>query len=172
MQLTELGFETEEITVRPAKGDKPAQTITVRGIALDDIMKLFRVHGPDLIKLYDNLTKDKAKIENGDSAQIVLQAAEQFPDMVADLIVLATDSPSTKAAHAVAKRLPITVQLKAMEAITRLTLEDHGGVGELVETLLRMFGGVNGLVANLRGTQASLLGSSGGSTASAARSPS
>src|SRR5690606_36122431 len=161
MQLTELGFETEEILVRPAKGDKPAQSITVRGIALDDIMKLFRVHGPDIIKLYDNLTSDKAKLEAGDSAQIVLQALEQFPDLVADLIVLATDAKNTVAAHAVAKRLPVTVQLNAIEAIIRLTLEDHGGVGELIETVLRMFGGVNGLLTNLRTTQGSLVGSAG-----------
>lgn len=167
MQLTELGFDTEEIVVKPAKGDKPQQSITVRGIALDDIMKLFRVHGPDIIKLYDQLTKDKAKLESGDSAQMVLQALEQAPDLVADLIVLATDATNTKAAHAVAKRLPVTVQLKALEAIMRLTLEDHGGVGELIETILRMFGGVNGLLTNLRQTQGSVLGSTDSAAQSA-----
>lgn len=160
-QLTDIGFETAEITVRPAKGDKPAQTLKVRGIGLQDLMKLLRVHGPGMVGLFNKLmgaaqiaeaTKGEgaASVDPLDAANIILVAMEQAPDLIADLIVLATDSPNTQAAFQVASRLPMPVQLKALQEIVRLTLEEHGGVGEFIETVLSLVGGANGLLNNLR----------------------
>jgi len=161
-QLTEITFETTDIQVRAAKGDRPAQFITVRGIALEDIMKLVMLHGPDLVKLFDKLTTattEKGKADFSDGAQVVLAAAEQAPELLADIIVLATDSVKTSDAHNIARRLPLPVQVRAVEEIARLTFEEHGGLGEFLETITRMFGGVNGLLTKLRASQAGFLAS-------------
>lgn len=174
MKLTELGFETAEITVKKAKGSPgqegyvAAQTISVRGISLDDLMKLFRVHGGQMVSTFNSmLAKYKDRADDLDMAQIVLQIAEQAPDLVADTIVLAMDTPNEErlAAFNVAKRLPIPVQLSCAEHIVRLTLEEHGGLGELVETVTRMVGGMNGLASKLTASKT-------GSLASAAPRPS
>ena len=174
-QLTDIGFETADITVRaakPAKGDKPAvpeQKITVRGIGLQDIRKLLRVHGPGMAKLFDDSMKavtiaaatqgekPAPEVDPLDAGNIMIAALEQAPDLIADLIVLATDSPNTVEAFKVAERLPLPVQLKALTEIVRLTLEEHGGLGEFIETVLTLFGGVNGLVKNLRTSEAGSL---------------
>lgn len=147
VQLTDLGFETEEVVIRPAKNNAPAQVLAVRGIAFTDIMKLFRVHGPDMIRLYTALTVEDG--EEADIGPLFVQAIQQAPELVADLIVLAADQTDTVGAHRVAMRLPLPVQLDALEKITRLTLEDHGGLGELLQTVVRMFGGLNNMLQSL-----------------------
>lgn len=162
MQLSEIGFETINVLVRKGKGGQPDQHVTLRGISADDLMKLFRAHGPDMIKLFNSLVgKYQANVDDANIVTVLLDAAEQAPDLIADLIVLAADTPAAErvAAFNVAKRLPVPVQLKALQALVTLTLEDFGGVGELVETITHMTKGVNGL-------SKSLLASPNGSAAS------
>jgi len=169
-QLSSIGFETAEITIRKAKGDKPEQNIQVRGLSAGDLVKLMRVHGPTMVMIFERTIANKvhadtlihdAAVAKGvdpttveesalDLGPILLQLVEQFPDLIADMVVLVTDDADQTKAFEVAKRLPVPVQLKIIQEVARLTLEDHGGVGELIETVTSLFGGVNGLVSALR----------------------
>lgn len=158
--LTELGFETANVVVKQGKNGEPDKFITVRGISLDDIMKLVRIHGKDIAAFFDDLkVGPESSVAAPSTAELVITALKTIPEVVADLIVLATDAAPSDKASLVARRLPLPVQTKAIMEIARLTFEEHGGVGEFVETVLMMFGGVNGLLANMRGSAIGSLGS-------------
>jgi len=165
-QLTELGFETAEISM--PKGKK----LVVRGIAFNDVLKLVRIHGPDLVALWDRIQSGGDKIDVNDFGAMAVAIFDQAPDVVADLILYACDLGDGKklsgdevtAAHAVAARLPAPVQLKALEKIGELTFGDDG-VGEFMETVIRVSGGVRKLLDGLRASKS-------GSAVSESSSPS
>lgn len=179
-QLSSIGFETAEITIRKGKAGKPDQTIQIRGLSTKDLVKLMRVHGPSMVMLFertlanklheDKLAYDMAVAKGADPnaveetpldlGPIILQLVEQFPDLIADLVVLVSDDPNPNEAFKVAQRLPVPVQLKLLQEVSRLTLEDHGGLGELIETVTGLFGGINGLMSTLRASAAGSIQSS------------
>jgi len=169
-QLSSIGFETAVVVIRKGKEGKPDQSIQIRGLSASDLVKLMRVHGPTMVQVFnravatkiheDTLIHDAAVAKGADPGTveesqldlgpILLQMVEQFPDLIADVVVLVTDDANPGKAFEVAKRLPVPVQLKMLQEVSRLTLEDHGGVGELIETVTSLFGGINGLVTALR----------------------
>lgn len=179
-QLSAIGFETAEITIRKGKAGAADQTIQVRGLSSSDLVKLMRVHGPSMVMIFertiaskihnDKLAFDAAAAKGIDPATvedsplelgpILLQLVEQFPELIADIVVLVSDDANQAAAFEVAKRLVIPVQLKILQEVSRLTLEDHGGVGELIETVTSLFGGLNGLMTNLRASASGSIASS------------
>lgn len=154
-QLSELGFETRKIVVRPAKDDKPEVALTVRGISAEDVMRLVQIHGPAMSKLFNQITSKEVAIDLDNTARIATVLLNQAPDIVADLLLIATDEMDVNKGFEVAKRLPIPVQLNALEAIAELTFIDGGSVGEMIGTVTKMLAGTNGLVKNLAGLPAS-----------------
>lgn len=172
--LSAFGFETAEIVLRkakPAVGDKPAvpeAKIVVRGLGSHDVMRIVRVHGPSLVQTLTAVLAsrgDTPEATDADALQslageFIVRLSDQVPDAIADMIVVASDDPEPVKGFAIAKKLPLPVQLKAVQEIVRLTLEDFGGLGELMETVVTLLGGANGLATLLRSSQAGAMTSS------------
>lgn len=112
--------------------------MTVRGVSLDDVALLIRSHLGDLQQLYDMLqdgTLDVFALLIADG--FILKLLVSFPELAARLIAVAADEPE---ATAQARKLPLPLQIKAIQTIMRLTFEDVGGpkvFAALVRELIR-----------------------------------
>lgn len=145
--LTALGFETADIMVRKARGEKPAQYITVRGLSAQDVMRLVKIHGPALGRMFEMVVQGKVKLDLDNAATIAGMLMDQAPAMLGDLIVMAADTPPEEilAAHEQAIKLPVSVQLECIERIAELTFVDTTP-GEFLGIVVKMLGGMNGLL--------------------------
>lgn len=106
------------------QGDKPL--FMVRGLSLDDVSVLVRSHLDAL-----NLLATMAEETNTHFGSVAFftQAVTTAPNVVFDAIALAADEPSYASD---ARKLPVGLQIKALQEISRLTLEDIGGPKALV----------------------------------------
>lgn len=109
----------------------------VRGLALDDVAQLVRNHLPDLdamISLFQSTTNpDQAAAEMMHHAVKLMQEA---PGLAANMIALAGDQPDEVDN---VRRMPMPVQLRAIEAIGRLTFEEAGGPKNFFASLKNLF---------------------------------
>lgn len=141
-----------------------AAPLTVRALNLDDILALARAHFEPMTQLFNAYVLDGVRAagtaakggKGGKGAAkpagvpaAVLEALTLAPALVADVIVAASDSASTPGARAIVRKLPTGVQIAAVEATIRLTLEAEGGLEKLVETVSRLADGMAGLSASL-----------------------
>lgn len=111
-------------------GEKPH--FMVRGITLDDMTFLVQQHlGPitRALKLYQESRENV--LVTGNLQGFILTFARDFPELAAEVISAASDSLDDET-RKIAKQLPISVQISALAEITRLTLEDAGGLGNLL----------------------------------------
>jgi hypothetical protein len=132
MQLRDYQIPRSRITLpgKPVGGEKPF--IEVRGLCADDLTFLIGQHlGPitRAVKLYQESREDV--MTTGNMAGFVMSLARDFPDLVAEVISAACDSLDDETRN-VARQLPITSQIAAMSEITKLTLEDAGGLKNLL----------------------------------------
>lgn len=145
----------EEPGYVPAKN---ARYIEVRGMSADDVTRLVRIHGAALTRIFAQIVNGKGEIDVANTAAVIGLMYEHAPEVLTDIIVMASDTPGTQYFDAleVAKRLPIPVQLKIAEDVAELTFMEHGGLGELAQIVIKVMGGVDGLLASVK---ASLIGS-------------
>ena len=130
----------------------------VRGIAFEDITRLVNKHGPVCVLIYSKFTEAKTKhgLRPETVGQLLTLAMGQFPEAVAELIALAADEPDMTAK---VQRLPIGVQLDAIEKVISLTFSGEADVKKLVETVTRM---AEGVTASLQSLQTASVNGSGG----------
>jgi len=148
--LTALGFETADVIARKAKGDQPARYLTVRGLSASDVMRLVKIHGPALGRMFETIVSGKVKLDLDSAAMLAGMCLDQAPALLSDIIVVAADTPPEEILDAFeqAQRLPVSVQLEAFEKIAELTFIDQTP-GEFVETVVKLLGGMNGLLSAL-----------------------
>lgn len=155
-KLTDLGFDTADVIVRAARGVEgeegyqPAQYVRVRGFSTDDTMALAACHMGPLATLYQHAVTNG---ENFDSiAGFVKLASEHAPEVLADVICIATDSRGDDYLKAIeiAKKLPLAIQFEIVEKVARLTFPGDNSVGEFIETVVKMLGGIDGLLKNVK----------------------
>lgn len=166
MKLTELGFETADVLVRKARGVEgeegyqPARYLTVRGFSADDMMRLVKIHSPALVFMFNELmNKNDGKFDLADTASLVRLAYQQSPAILGDIIQIASDADDPTAAFEIAVRLPIAVQFAIIEKVADLTFVEHGNLGEFMGTVVKMFGGIDGLAQSLKASVSGLLAS-------------
>lgn len=103
----------------------------VRGMSLEDFSQLIASHLDemmDIATLYIQSQNDVYAATNvTDLAMIVLR---QFPQVVSEVISMVTDTPELKAV-----RLPVGLQVSIIKASFQLTVEDAGGLGNLLAAL-------------------------------------
>lgn len=133
MQLKDFTIPRTRINL-PGKADKDGNKpyFEVRGLTLDDLTFLIGQHlGPitRALKLYQESREDVLK--TGNLSGFIMSLARDFPDLVAEVISAATDSLDD-ATRNIARQLPISVQLLAINEITRLSIEDAGGLKNLL----------------------------------------
>jgi hypothetical protein len=121
----------------------------VRGISFEDITRLVNKHGPVCVLIYTKFTEAKTKhgLRPETVGQLLTLAMQQFPEAVAELIALSADEPDMTAK---VQRLPIGVQLDAIEKVIGLTFSGEADVKKLVETVTRMAEGVTASLQNLQ----------------------
>ena len=131
------------------------QTMTVRGLALSDMTRLFQEHAPDLEALFIKFAKDEDAVKLvGDPKFASKGAATKFgkdllttaPDLAAKVIAHAGDEPGK---WLVAKRLPFTVQMTALEAISELTFVEEDSLKKAGEVVIRAVAGITNLLTDL-----------------------
>lgn len=121
-------------------------TFVVRGLALQDITVLLRSHYDTAARLFDKYVGEaaqtaadaavpEAKFGPGNMKAVILDALQAAPSMLSDVIAVAADEPELGPQVA---RLPLGVQVEAIEAIIRLTLEAEGGMEKLIETVEKL----------------------------------
>lgn len=132
MLLKDFTIPRAKITLPGPAVDGERPYFEVRGITLDDMTFLVGQHlGPitRAIKLYQESREDVLK--TGNLHGFIMTLARDFPDLAAEVISAASDSLDD-ATRKVARQLPISVQVHALSEITRLSLEDAGGLKNLL----------------------------------------
>jgi hypothetical protein len=132
MLLKDYVIPRSRIDLPGAKVDGEKPFFEVRGITLDDMTFLINQHlGPitKAVKLYQESREDVLK--TGNLQGFVMTLARDFPDLAAEVISAASDSLDDET-RKIAKTLPISVQIMALSEITRLSLEDAGGLKNLL----------------------------------------
>jgi hypothetical protein len=147
MGLRDFAPATE--TIQLPGGD----TFVVRGLALEDITVLLRSHYDTAAKLFDkyvnaaatdaaNAALPEADFGSGGMRSVALEALQEAPTLIADVIAQAADEPELAP---LVKRLPLGTQIEAAEAVIRLTLEAEGGLEKLIETVNKLTSSLAGL---------------------------
>lgn len=111
--------------------------LDVRGLSFNDIAYLINRHREDLdmlVKLWDEYSKQGNFDETKEAVllQYGFELVQQAPGILAHVIAVASDSIDR---HEHIARLPATVQIDALKAIGRMTIEDFGGTKKMLETL-------------------------------------
>lgn len=106
--------------VKIEQGGKPL--VTVRGLSLDDLSILVRAHKPTLDRLYGAAEQGRMSAFGGEA--FFLELIQAAPDVAYEVIALAADEPEYLV-HG--RKLPLGFQIKALQTIVQLTLEDVGG---------------------------------------------
>lgn len=122
-------FEPDRQEIKLPKGG----TFLVRGLGVDDLAILVRDYLGDMDKILA-LYEDSARspLSSVATAQFVLKLTREAPAAVAQIIAIAADEPSEVDR---ARRLPLPVQVLALQHIGRLTFEEAGGLKKFLGDL-------------------------------------
>lgn len=130
MSLQDFVINREDVAFRGG-------TISVRGLALNDITSLMRNHIDEvstLFRLYDK--EETRETAMAQSAQFAITIIQQTPELVARLIVMASDSAPEDIAKA--ERLSLSTQVELLRNIIELTFEEAGGAKKFIDGLIKM----------------------------------
>lgn len=131
-------------------GTKDSQTLEVRGLSFQDFTVLFTQYG----KSVDSIFQFVESVQNPGSVSDF--NAKEFgdgllihaPQAVATVIALAIDMPDRVTQVA---RMPLPVQLRCLEAIYKLTIEEAGGLEDFLAFVLRLAKNVSGAAKSMTG---------------------
>lgn len=93
----------------------------VRGLGTDDVSVLIRAHFELLNTLFGLAQNSERQFG---STAFFMQMITEAPNIAFDIIALATDEPNYASS---ARQMPVGLQIKILQEITRLTFEDIGG---------------------------------------------
>jgi len=126
------------------------QSFDVRAISTNDLMTMVSEHGPTLGLLFAKLTsgsREPGSLTNDTVQQLIFDLAQEFPMLAAEVIALAADAYDEEGV-AMARDLPVTTQVLAIEKVFHLTFASEGDVKKFMESLTRMLVGVSGALTN------------------------
>lgn len=107
----------------------------VRGLGLDDIGQLIANNLDEMLEaadLYVASTRDV--LATGNTVEFITMLVKKFPELATEVISIAADEPKVKS-----MKLGLGIQMAALSAITSLTVQDAGGLGNLSATLSPIF---------------------------------
>lgn len=99
-------------------------SLTVRGLAAEDISTLLRRHGQELETLYAKAVSGEIP-EKAVAAMMMQTVLQSFPYLAADIIALAADEPEN---YETAAKLPLPTQMTLLTAIFNNTFETEDDV--------------------------------------------
>lgn len=137
-----------KFTVKTERVDFGDNFVEVRGLSLPDISALVDAHTMTAVELFDKFTgRDKDSFTDADAATLARELVVKFPAICAHVIALAADAVDD---YDLIKKLPADVQISALEKTAALTFQMQGGLGNFLETVLRLAKGANGLSDKLK----------------------
>src|SRR5690606_21816002 len=132
--MTDFHISTEVIEWGP---ENKRNKIEVRGLSFEDFTSLFSTYGKttdDIFKFIENVQSGD-KTSDFDAKAFGADLVVKAPKAVASLIALAADMPDRATQVA---RMPLPVQVRALEAIYRMTVEEAGGIHDFLSLVLRI----------------------------------
>lgn len=126
----------------------PGGDVTVRGLSLEDVVKLTHKHAVVLGSFFSMLTTKGVETDLGDMTSLAVALIEVAPQAAAEAMALAADSPEHVA---VFSRLPFGVQLEILEAIGEQTFSSDEHVGKVMGTVVKVLQGTNRMIETVRG---------------------
>lgn len=138
MALSRLIIATETVEI---PGDEP---LVVRGLGVVEAVHLARSFFTEMQNLFDKAVA--GELHGFDVEQSLLMLGEQGPRLIGNIIACAADEPDQ---WGNAMRLPLGVQLDALEKIGILTFGAEGGVEKFLGTVIKMLSGAADLQAKL-----------------------
>lgn len=105
--------------------------ITVRGLGVPEFTQLVSVHTDAAVTLFAEIQAKAAKNEALDIAELLFDVLNRFQAAVSHIIALAADEPGRVSEVA---KLPVDVQMAAIEKIAGLTFAMDGGAKKFWET--------------------------------------
>lgn len=127
---------------QPSRADVVVKggSFKVRGLSLDDITAVMGDHLNDLnhlINLYHSDIDPKIHLVEGGT--FILNLIKDAPTLVSQIIAITSDeSKPVDELAAIARKLPLPVQIDALKKIVHLTFEEYGGVKKFAESLQAM----------------------------------
>lgn len=144
MSLSDFQVPTESVKI------PGGASFSVRGLSLDDISSLVQRYRPALQSIYEEF-EQQGDFTLESTASLVEGMIASFPGFVAYAIALASDEPEQAE---LARKLPMSVQVEAVEHIGRLTFVAEGGPKKVLATVVRVLKGARESVGSL-GTSSS-----------------
>lgn len=122
-------------------------SFAVRGLSTSDLQYLIQQHGEAMRGMFNEFITGKttqlSKLELG---PILKELLNRAPALVQDVIALAADAEDDEDREIV-KKLPASSQLTALGGVFTLTLSTDGDMGNGLEALTTMLGGLNDVMA-------------------------
>lgn len=144
--LKRLRLPTFDVPVPGGDG-----SLTVRGVSLRDVALLVRFHGPAMAALFEEIKSGReVSLDLSLVMKVGQSALSAAPELVADLIVLATGDDFDAETRQVALTLPFPVQLEAIKNIALLTFGGEDSLGKFVETVVGMAQGASQAMTELQ----------------------
>lgn len=122
--MSDFLYDTEVITWGVPGKEK---SLTVRGLSSEDLTYAIRTHKDALNKMFSFAEEG---LEGNSLVALGAELLENFPEVVALLIALASDMKPEMSAQV--RKLAAPIQLKLMMAVYRLTIEDTGGLQDFL----------------------------------------
>jgi hypothetical protein len=109
--------------------------ISVRGLGIPEINQLVAVHTEAAVTLFGEIQAKAGKNDQLDIGELIFDVLNRFQAAVAHVIALAADEPDALPTIA---RLPVDVQLAALEKIATLSFAMDGGAKKFWEIVLNL----------------------------------
>lgn len=101
--------------------------VAVRGLNLDDLTALMPEHFEAVSKIAVLYGQHKQSVFSSKAfADFVISIARDFPNIIAEVISIASDEPEAKKV-----KLGSGLQISVLSAVLKLTVEEAGGLGNL-----------------------------------------
>lgn len=118
--------------------------IELNAISFNDLTKLISEHKDQLIALFDG---DKLSGTDKDMHDMLTDALLESPEVMASIIAR---SSGEEGSEELIVKLPFPTQIEMLEIIADLTLNQVGGLGKFLPTVIRIFQKVTGAVTSLK----------------------
>lgn len=122
-------------TERVSWGKDGQYGLDVRGLSYQDFTALFIQFGSGLDKIFELIEGTEQTAEDFDLKEFGGGLVAKSPQLVAHLIALAADMPDRATE---VTRMSLPAQIKCLEAIYKLTVEEAGGLANFLKLVLKI----------------------------------
>lgn len=152
MQLKDYEIPRTKVPLPGKAVDGAKPFFEVRGLCADDLTFLISQHIGPITKAVQLYQESRADIlATGNMQGFIMTLTRDFPHLVSEVISAATDSLDDET-RKIAARLPISVQLAAMSEIAKLSIEEVGGLKNLLAGMQQHLSDVVAVASDLRAT--------------------